>query len=300
MLCEIWMSLVFHKSATIKEMPVLHVYETANWFSPEGASRKLSQFERRGIPSLRNWRFITLTVDPKQFTCSRSAYEYIKPRLRFFIRKLVRYLRLHNPRYAWKLEFQANGFPHWHIAINHLSKICPCRLNNLWGFGRTNVKRIETESLRYLFKYMSKELHSGVPDWFLQLARPRVFQTSNFFPKVASKNQSPSVGNKSRGTKELEDEQEGKDFVADSQNGNMEGGACARAPTSLGERLERNRRILQISKNGKYVGKVILNQCWDKCLAIWNSRSPRGLVEYKDSKCFYVPYDLMASEIISN
>lgn len=203
-------------------------YIPANWFTERGAFKKMKQLENKGLPSFYNWRFLTLTVDPKKFKSNESAYNYIKPRFRFFIRNLKKAFGLDDLQYCWKLEFQENGNPHWHMLINVKQSMCLKTIYDLWGYGSINIKRCTDKKLPYAFKYISKD-QKELPNWFLKLSRPRVFQSSGIFPSE-DKNDPVVATNK---IEQLPDQPEKK-------------------KENLGERLERYSKTIIVSMQTKF------------------------------------------------
>lgn len=166
-------------------------YEPPNWYTSRGALLMSKRLQTKNWPALNNWRFLTLTVDPHQFANSQSAYEYLAPRLRFFLRKLKRHY--HFDKYVWKLEFQTNGWPHWHILIDHKRPIPNCDLQDLWGHGITYCQRANSNAAKYLLKYIAKD--SILPDWANHYPRTiRFFQTSlGFWQSLNSANKQPET-----------------------------------------------------------------------------------------------------------
>lgn len=152
-------------------------YEPPNWFTPAGLRRKRRQIEAKGIPNLRNWRFITVTVDPAFFESELDSYLVAKDQLRRFAESIHQKFG-RDVVYCWKLEFQKNGYPHWHFAVSITRKLSFNEmrfLSEAWGLGRVNVRRIEGESLDYFFKYVFKNPRQAglaLPDWFLDYHRP--------------------------------------------------------------------------------------------------------------------------------
>ena len=159
-----------------------------NWFTEKGAQKKLNRLKNKGLPSLYNWRFLTLTVDPLKFENSESAYFHIKERMRYFIRSLKQTFEIDSLNYVWKLEFQKNGFPHWHMLLDYKQPLCVQTIYNLWGYGGVKIIRCKDKHLPYTFKYIAKEA-SELPSWFLKQNRPRVFQSSGFFPRMENQNE---------------------------------------------------------------------------------------------------------------
>jgi hypothetical protein len=82
-------------------------------------------------------------------------------------------------KWCWKLEFHADGWPHWHLLVGRKTRMSRNqlrRLEALWGYGRTNVERVNERGFRYNFKYAFKavqvegeegEAPQFAPDWFL-------------------------------------------------------------------------------------------------------------------------------------
>lgn len=202
-------------------------YQPCNWYSEIGAQKKLFQLKNKGLPNFYNWRFVTLTVDPLKFNSAQSAYEYIKQRMRYFIRDLKGFLDVQTLRYAWKLEFQENGMPHWHMLIDYRKSINVHELTRLWKHGRIDIQRCTDKEFPYTFKYCSKNIE-GLPQWFLKYNRPRLFQTSGIFPKDSPK----------------------KDQV--SEENEEEAETNSSSPESLGQRLKRYQQMVQFKKAGKY------------------------------------------------
>ena len=178
------------QNETDTEEVAVSPYLPANWFTERGAYKKMHLLEAKGLPSFNNWRFLTLTVDPSKFKSNESAYNYIKPRFRFFIRALKKAFGLNDLRYIWKLEFQENGMPHWHMLLDFKKSMCIQTIYDIWNYGAIDIKKCTGNKLPYAFKYITKEA-TGLPKFFLALSRPRVFQSSGIFaPSVKKKDSS--------------------------------------------------------------------------------------------------------------
>lgn len=213
-------------------------YQPANWYSEIGAQKKLLQLKNKGLPSFYNWRFVTLTVDPIKFKSAQSAYEYIKQRMRYFIRDLKSFLDLKDLNYAWKLEFQENGMPHWHLLIDYRKPINVHELTRIWKHGRLDIQRCTDKEFPYTFKYCTKSIE-GLPRWFLKYNRPRLFQSSGIFTQKAN-DPDWSV------SEEKEEEAE-TNFSS---------------PETLGQRLKRYQTMVQFKKDGKYFQLFNANCQW--------------------------------------
>ncbi len=217
-----------------------------NWYSEEGASKKMSALKKKGLPSFKDWRFVTLTVDQRYFKNAESSYFHIKERMRYFFRDLKSYLGVSELRYCWKLEFQKNGWAHWHCLIDHKQKLPWDDLRAIWKFGNVDVQRCKTDSLPYMFKYLTKGI-DDLPDWFAAQKRPRVFQSSGLFVE-----------------KEISLEESIDQVVSDFQaeikeslkTGKGSGGDGSvlsmaeppRIPETLGERLKRYQNIVTLRR----------------------------------------------------
>lgn len=158
----------------------------ASWFSPIGALKKRTQIESRGLPDLRNGRFITLTLDRSRFASPELGYEAGNTKLRKMAHKL---------RKAWghfdygaKMEFhpECPDWVHWHLVVPIYEKIDLDLLRSAWGLGRVNCKRIRQSDLDYVFKYAAKGL-DDLPQWAANRQRLRFWSTSqNFYLNPAS------------------------------------------------------------------------------------------------------------------
>lgn len=174
--------------------PVIHVrrYSKASWLTSEGVARKVKKLEAKGIPCMKNWRFITLSLRRQQdeqdpslpwFEDPLEGYLVGLEHMRRFLEacRVAKLWRKGTP-WSWKLEFHEDGFPHWHVPVGHKFKFTHrqlAKIRQLWGLGRTNVKRIKDSAFGYSFKYAFKpalrpsehgeddEFERLAPDWFL-------------------------------------------------------------------------------------------------------------------------------------
>jgi len=173
-------------------LPVIGEYYRETWFTPEGARLKYLKLRAKGLPSLADWRFITLTVADREAS-PEVVYLRGKDRLRVFTRWWRETLG-RDVLWCWKLELHEDGYPHWHMLVDYRKRIPTeffCEVEAAWGLGRVNVKRVKRAEMHYVFKYVAKGLHE-LPSWILdRKQRTRVFQAaSGFFasvPRVAKK-----------------------------------------------------------------------------------------------------------------
>lgn len=159
-------------------------YRRSNWATSEGVAMKRRQIERKGLPSFRGWKFGTLTIDRELFDSPLEAYLAGKARLCRWMDACRRSgLWSKDAKWAWKLEFQEDGWPHWHILLEHRAKWSVEEMQETsrrWKFGRVNWEAVRTKDYLYSFKYAFKpvlqrdefDLFSDaatycLPDWFL-------------------------------------------------------------------------------------------------------------------------------------
>ena len=156
-----------------------------SWFTPAGVHAKLKQLEAKGLPDFGGWRFITLTCDQQAFNlCPLTAFLVGRDHMRRFLdRCREKGLWLKESKWAWKLEFQCNGWPHWHLLVDRKAKFSRAEMRlveDLWGLGGTNCRRIsKSGKFGYLFKYAFKGVYQedgdgtlSVPGWFLDFYKP--------------------------------------------------------------------------------------------------------------------------------
>lgn len=82
-----------------------------NCYTAEGIELKRALIRKKGVPDRRNWRLITLTVDPKKFGGPVDAYLKGKDNMRRFLNSRRELLDRERARWCWKLELQQNGWP---------------------------------------------------------------------------------------------------------------------------------------------------------------------------------------------
>lgn len=155
-------------------------YTAPNWVTPRGVELKRREIERKGLPVFKHCLFMTLTV-PEAVSSPKKAYEIGKDRLRRFLARFRKAIGRDFP-WAWKLEFQENGYPHWHLIIGYKKRIpknvfrdVAASIAQWWGLGITNIQRLRQKDFAYLFKYVSKiasadgDEEAGVclPSWVL-------------------------------------------------------------------------------------------------------------------------------------
>jgi hypothetical protein len=162
----------------------LYPYAPPSFFTVLGSLSAVRALKRRGFPTnLRNWRFITLTIDRAQYPDPSEAYEVSKRHLRQFLYELRETYGIR--RWCWKLEFHraddhGHVYPHWHLLLDYKRPIPVDVITRAWGKGRTEVKGVLDQGFDYMFKYVAKSVEN-LPDWILSRTRVRLFQTSRGF-----------------------------------------------------------------------------------------------------------------------
>jgi hypothetical protein len=214
-------------------MTTLRPYVVPGFWTTLGALAKVRILTRRGFPdNLRNWRFITLTLDRTRYPDPESAYEIGKRHLRQLIYRLRRKYSIR--RWCWKMEFHqpdedGRVYCHWHLLLDYKRPIDFEELHALWGKGRVDIKGVSDSRFEYLFKYVTKAVDL-LPDWVTNRTRMRLFQTSNgFFPA----NDQPVEEQSAEASPRPSDEEP----VANTKNNQS-------PPETIGERLERWTRLV--------------------------------------------------------
>lgn len=216
---------VAFESSSSSEPVVIRPCAPASFLTKLGALAKARQLRQKGFPpDLKDWRIITLTIDPARFPCPEDAYEVAHRHLRQFIYSL-RQAGFNFCRYCWKLEFgspdeQGWGYPHFHVLLDYKRRIPSEVIAAAWGKGRTEVQRV-TKSRR-LFGYLTKGVEH-LPQWALARHRIRFWQTSSGFYSEKAQSQESRLQPAFRG-------------------GGRTRSKMRRLPESIGEKLSRWRR----------------------------------------------------------
>ena len=138
-----------------------------NWFTKLGALAKRKQLEQKGIPDLKYWKFITLTLDPKKVGNHESGMHYGKARMKRFYEALDNKFGFRTS--CMKMEFHKSGAVHWHIMYDYKKKFTKSEMafiSDAWGLGRINIKANKCSNLDYMWKYVTKG-GTDIPDWFM-------------------------------------------------------------------------------------------------------------------------------------
>ena len=134
-----------------------------SWFHPKGVYKVVERLKDR-LPNVNGSLFATFTLDrtyfqmneigpSEAFDLSRSHIRKVFYKLRKGIKWEDKLYKIQSP-YCTKVEFHDDeeGWPHFHI-IWLTKRFIPAELiASLWGYGRTNVKRITNTEFNYLLK----------------------------------------------------------------------------------------------------------------------------------------------------
>jgi hypothetical protein len=96
----------------------------------------------------------------------RRLEDFHKGAIRGYLNRLVVWLKRKGVRryfYAWVMEVQQRGVPHYHILLAYEGGIrIPFPDQSWWSYGSSNLQVLGGRSLmRYLTKYFEKELEKG-------------------------------------------------------------------------------------------------------------------------------------------
>lgn len=132
-----------------------------------------------------NWkktRQITLTLDRKQFSDGRAAWEHVNnhKKIAGMLRNFKRSYGINISKWKWFLEWHRDGFPHWHLFIEVENKgragmIGGDRIRQCWQLGRATESYIHdvkhwNEIIGYFqkhgyFKDKDKNHQIELPAW---------------------------------------------------------------------------------------------------------------------------------------
>lgn len=168
----------------------LKEFVPSSWFHPLGIHKVLKRFWHR-LPNVAGCLFATFTIDREAMREKgygpSEAFDITRDRVRKMFYQLRQGVEwegktyIIDAAYCTKVEFHADeeGWPHFH-CIWLTRRFVPAQmLAELWGFGRTNVERIQNDDFHYLLKYVCKS--GTIPEWVQDRERMRIFQPSRGF-----------------------------------------------------------------------------------------------------------------------
>jgi hypothetical protein len=173
--------------AMAAERGILRPFNPISWFHPRGIYRVLARLLPR-LPDVGGRLFLTFTINPLLFADPSAAFEHARQHLRRVFYRLRRgatwegKCHVIDAPYCVKVEFHGNDWAHFHAVFLTRRFLPAGLLNELWGLGRTDVRRITNERFHYLLKYVTKG-GGPLPEWVRNRSRLRVFQASHGFYK---------------------------------------------------------------------------------------------------------------------
>lgn len=165
-----------------------------SWFCDHCCKGKGLDLRNRLVEAIKEWKglmMLTFTTDPELFGGPEQAYEYIREHraVSETIRTLHRWGHLHSRQFMCVLEWQENGWAHWHVLVEAgripFEKLCEAWNRNHAesgerikagrpGLGSVRFSKGDFKSAehaaRYATKYLIKPPKYGYPAWVL--ARP--------------------------------------------------------------------------------------------------------------------------------
>ena len=254
-------------------MITVRPYCPVSFWTKEGAGRLYRSFLTWGIPNLRNWRLVTLTIDRDEYPDAEAAYELGKLYVSDF-RTAFKAAYPHQNHFT-KLELHqpdkddGQVYPHWHLLLDWRQQVDFVAVAAMWRMGRIKVQRVEDEDCDYLFKYVTKSV-DDLPQWLTKRRVVRAWSASRgfFLNRPATvKAKADDAPEDMEPEEHLDDYREvapgvfSKDVPDDRDES-----------ATLGERLEKWKRTVQITEekpDGSVRGclRVTSFPSWDQFLA---------------------------------
>ncbi len=262
-------------------MITVRPYCPVSFWTKAGAARLYRRFVTWGLPDLRNWRMITLTIDRNEYPDAEAAYELGKLYVSDF-RTAFKATYPHEQQFT-KFELHeadkegGQVYPHWHLLLDWKRQVDFVAVAAMWRMGRVKVQRVEDDGYDYLFKYVSKSI-DDLPDWLKKRRVVRAWSASKGFFLHRVRSVKTTDDNASGDSLESESEDLGRDERVEDY-AEVAPGVFARdvpverdeSPT-LGERLEKWARTVQITEekpDGSLRGYLRVMSCasWGQFLA---------------------------------
>src|SRR5690606_17187171 len=132
---------------------------------------------------------LTFTIDPELFDSPEAVFEYVSEHrcISVTMQRLHRWGHLISRRYFCVVEWQQNGWPHWHVLVESeripFARLCEAwnRNHGRWrermalgrpGFGsaRFSVSKFEDSdrAAGYACAYLTKHPAHGFPTWVMK------------------------------------------------------------------------------------------------------------------------------------
>ena len=159
------------------------------------------KLKRRLIPVLQTFRrvmMLTLTIDPQHFAGPIEAFEHVKKArcLGVTMQALRRAGVLLSERWFAVIEWQDNGWPHWHVLVEaehipfdtlaaawnvNLAKLGKTATETRTGFGSVRFNaplKDGKHAAGYACAYLTKHPKNGYPQWVLDSLTRKVHRYS--------------------------------------------------------------------------------------------------------------------------
>lgn len=163
---------------------IISPYCPRSWFTDVGRAKILKELMPK-LPDVSGALFLTFTFDRNNFSSPQSAFIKGRDHVRQVMYELRqgevfdgKLYKIDAP-YFVKVEFHEDGWPHFHLIVRTRRFIPGGLLNEVWGFGRTNIRRIQNDSFHYLLKYVTKG--GDLPEWVKSMKGMRIIQPSKGF-----------------------------------------------------------------------------------------------------------------------
>ncbi|MEM9364465.1 MAG: hypothetical protein AAGD07_00610 [Planctomycetota bacterium] len=178
----------------------------------------------------KDWKEIqmwTFTLDPGHFADAKQAYYFVRESklISRVIRKLRRGGWLLSRHYFVVLEWQANGWPHWHLIVNAryvpIDEVRACWNRYIPAFSmapdrvglgavKFSVPRFAggaAHAINYVTKYLVKPPKDPWPEWVMESRKniPRYSKSQGFFTDGESKPSTASGDGDPDGQEDAED-----------------------------------------------------------------------------------------------
>jgi hypothetical protein len=177
-----------------------------SWFCPHCARIQGPRLRAKLIDRVESWRnpmMLTLTIDPDLFDDAEAAFKHVTESRA--IAKVMAMLApfLSSPGYFVVIEFQENGWPHWHVLCDAVripidkiraawKRFVPRRRRHLIRpkvdsmgivrFSKPGGFKSAKHAALYVSKYLTKYPDGGFPAWVMDAKyRIRRFSTSRGF-----------------------------------------------------------------------------------------------------------------------
>lgn len=136
---------------------------SSSWFDHKAVPYLSKKLEVRLTERMKGKKakFITLTYDRDPYENGLDLYrrQQEERHIRRFIERLQNKLGVSFcGKWMRKMEFQKEGWLHWHMIIEYGPKIDQQLLTKLWGHGHVWINHMNKKRLKYFCKYTAKSM----------------------------------------------------------------------------------------------------------------------------------------------